>query len=64
LPDLDVRLLVLFHRADNAYRRPDVLEESLDSVLWFENRLAEEKLLTEMPPEGHHKRLDWQSDAG
>ena len=60
-PGLDLRLLVLFHRADNAYRRPAGLDESQDSVLWFENRLVEENLLADMPSEGRNERLNWKS---
>lgn len=44
-PTLDLRLLVLFHRADNAYRRPGGSDESQDSVTWFENRLLAERLV-------------------
>jgi putative nucleotidyltransferase with HDIG domain len=60
-PDsLDLGLLVRFHRADNGYRRSSVREESVDPVLWFENRLVSESLLAHLPPEGKDQRLDWQ----
>lgn len=61
-PGLDLNLLVLFHRADNAYRRPEQADESLDSVLWFENRLLSEGLLVHLPREGKDKRLDWADE--
>lgn len=59
---VDLDLLVRFHRADNGYRRAPVLEESVDPVFWFENRLVEEGLLQVLPPEGRDKRIEW-SDA-
>jgi putative nucleotidyltransferase with HDIG domain len=58
-PGLDLRLLVLFHRADNAYRRPPKLEESIDPVLWFENRLVDQGLVASLPEPGRNKRLAW-----
>jgi hypothetical protein len=57
--NVDLELLVRFHRADNAYRRNLALDESIDSVLWFENRLVEEGLLESLPPEGQNERLEW-----
>ncbi len=57
--NLDLNLLVLFHRADNAYRRPERLDESMDSVVWFENRLIELNLVDELPTEGKDCRLAW-----
>lgn len=59
-PGLDLRLLVLFHRADNAYRRPAQLDESVDSVFWFENRLLAEGLLESLPEAGRDQRLSWR----
>lgn len=56
---VDLRLLVLFHRADNGYRRAATLDESVDPVFWFENRLVAEALLDELPREGKDQRLDW-----
>jgi hypothetical protein len=50
---------VLFHRADNGYRRASTLDESVDPVFWFENRLLKEGLLHELPEEGKDKRFDW-----
>jgi hypothetical protein len=58
-PGLDNRLLVLFHRADNAYRRPERLDEAVDHVLWFENRLLAEGLLEALPAAGRDQRLSW-----
>jgi len=58
-PELDKRLLVLFHRADNAYRRPQQLDEAVDHVLWFENRLLAERLLESLPEAGRDQRLSW-----
>jgi putative nucleotidyltransferase with HDIG domain len=65
-PDcVDLELLVRFHRADNAYRRSPVREETVDPVLWFENRLVSEGLLARLPPEGKDQGLDWQpSNSG
>jgi hypothetical protein len=61
-PDsVDLDLLVRFHRADNAYRRSATLDESVDPVLWFENRVVEEGLLSELPREGKDQRLDWSA---
>ena len=60
---VDLELLVRFHRADSGYRRAPVLEESVDPVLWFENRLLEEGLLRALPPEGKDKRFDWKDVA-
>jgi hypothetical protein len=57
--ELDKRLLVLFHRADNAYRRPERVDESVDPVLWFENRLLAERLLESLPEAGRDQRLYW-----
>ena len=57
-PGVDLALLVRFHRADNAYRRPSELDESKDEVFWFENRLIEARLLQGLPPEGRDQRLD------
>jgi hypothetical protein len=51
-PALDLRLLVLFTRADNACRRPAVRDESHDPVTWLENRLLEERLIADLPREG------------
>ncbi len=56
---LDLSLLVLFHRADNAYRRPQVLTEATDSVIWFENQLIELKLLKALPLPGKDMRIEW-----
>lgn len=56
---VDLEILVRFHRADNAYRRAKVLEESVDGVFWFENRLVEEGLLLALPLEGKDQRLSW-----
>lgn len=56
---LDTRLLVLFHRADNAYRRPVHQDESIDYVRWFENRLIEEGLIASLPEAGRDQRLEW-----
>ena len=58
---LDLRLLVLFHRADNGYRRPGTLDETIDPVVWFERRLVAEGLLNELPVEGKDQRLQWRS---
>jgi hypothetical protein len=58
-PGLDLPLLVRFHRADNGYRRADRLDEAVDPVFWFENRLVDQGLLAELPPEGRDARLDW-----
>ena len=58
---VDLDLLVRFHRADNGYRRAPALDEAVDPVLWFENRLIEEGLLRELPPEGKDKRFEWIS---
>ena len=58
---LDLRLLVLFHRADNGYRRPGTLDETIDPVVWFERRLVAEGLLNELPAEGKDQRLQWRS---
>ena len=58
-PELDLRLLVLFHRADNAYRRAEQLDETVDPVLWFENRLVAESLLESLPEAGRDQRLSW-----
>jgi hypothetical protein len=61
-PDqVDLELLVRFHRADNGYRRAPVLDESVDPVFWFENRLVDEGLLKVLPPEGQDKRFEWRS---
>jgi hypothetical protein len=57
---VDLRLLVLFHRADNGYRRADRIDESIDPVFWFENRLVEEGLVDSLPPEAKDQRLDWK----
>jgi hypothetical protein len=56
-PNLDLALLVLFHRADNAYRRPPVLAENIDPVTWFETQLLEQGLLRELPSPGKNQRL-------
>jgi len=56
---VDLELLVRFHRADNGYRRAPVLDETVDPVLWFENRLLEEGLIGMLPPEGKDKRMEW-----
>lgn len=56
---LDVPLLVLFHRTDNAYRRPVDPDESIDYVRWFENRVLEEQLILSLPEAGRDERLDW-----
>jgi len=58
-PAVDLPLLVRFQRADNEYRRAPMLEESVDAVLWFENRLLDERLLSSLPPEGKDQRLNW-----
>ncbi|MBF0497544.1 MAG: HDIG domain-containing protein [Deltaproteobacteria bacterium] len=58
-PGLDLNLLVVFNRIDNAYRRPVEIDESVDSVRWFENRLIEERLIPSLPEAGRDKRLDW-----
>lgn len=55
-PELDLALLVRFQRADNGYRRAPVLDEAVDPVLWFENRVLAEHLLAELPPEGKDQR--------
>lgn len=57
---VDLELLVRFHRADNAYRRSAVREESVDPVLWFESRLLGEGLLARLPSERRDQGLDWQ----
>ena len=59
-PGLDLELLVLFHRADNGYRRPDKLDESVDPTLWFESRLLAEGLLVALPDAGRDQRLLWK----
>lgn len=56
---LDLPLLIRFHRADNAYRRPPSLVEQKDPVFWFENRLLAEGLVRELPPEGKDQRFEW-----
>lgn len=56
---VDLELLVRFHRADNGYRRAASLDEAVDAVFWFENRLLETGLLQRLPPEGKDQRLDW-----
>lgn len=60
---VDLDLLVRFHRADSGYRRAPVLDESVDPVLWFENRLLEEGLLRALPSEGKDQRFDWKDVA-
>lgn len=60
---VDLDLLVRFHRADNGYRRAPVLDDSVDPVFWFENRLVEEGLLQELPSEGKDKGYDWRGPA-
>ena len=60
--NVDLKLLVLFHRADNAYRRAPTLDVAADPVLWFETQLVDEGLLAELPPEGKDQRFNW-SDA-
>jgi hypothetical protein len=62
-PGLDLRLLVLFHRADNAYRREEVGDAWRDSVAWFENRLLEEELVGRLPSQGRDEVLQWQPSA-
>ena len=57
---LDLRLLVLFHRADNDYRRSPIIEESKDPVFWFENQLLVFELLSALPTEGKDRALNWQ----
>ncbi len=59
--DLDVCLLVLFHRADNAYRRANVLSPQTDAVCWFENALLTQDIvkLGELPAEGQDERRNW-----
>lgn len=57
--EVDLPLLVRFHRADNAYRRVAVCSETTDPVRWFEQRLVDEGLLAELPPEGQDQRLEW-----
>ncbi len=57
--ELDLALLVRFHRADNAYRRPQNGDESTDSVIWFEQQLLQEGLVRELPPEGKDQILNW-----
>lgn len=56
---LDLRLLVLFHRADNAYRRRVDRDESIDYVRWFENRIVEERLIASLPEAGRDQRFEW-----
>lgn len=56
---LDLELLVLFHRADNAYRRPEFMTEANDSVLWFEKQLLSQDLLPSLPEPGKDQRLAW-----
>ena len=59
-PDnVDLTLLVLFHRADNAYRRPTTLDMAADPVFWFETMLVDEGLLAGLPLEGKDQRFDW-----
>lgn len=58
---LDLNLLVMFHRADNAYRRPVNLVEHEDPVFWFENRLLAEGLSRDLPIEGKDQRYLWRS---
>jgi hypothetical protein len=60
--NLDLRLLVLFHRADNAYRRPVDPDEAIDYARWFENRLIEEKLIATLPEAGRDQRWAWIPD--
>jgi HD domain len=60
---VDLPLLVRFHRADNGYRRAPTLDESVDPVFWFENRLLEERLLDVLPQEGKDRRFEW-NEAG
>lgn len=57
---LDLELLVLFHRADNACRRPDVITEANDEVFWFENQLVRLGLLATLPERGKDQRIIWK----
>ena len=59
--DLDVVLLILFHRADNAYRRAAILSPATDTVCWFENTLVTEAILGfgNLPTEGQDERRKW-----
>ncbi|WP_230970278.1 HD domain-containing protein [Nitrogeniibacter aestuarii] len=56
---LDTRLLILFHRADNAYRRPVSDDESIDHVRWFENSLIREGVVSSLPEAGQDRRMEW-----
>ena len=58
---LDVCLLILFHRADNAYRRPQQLDQAVDPVLWFEKTLSAEGIvgIGKLPQQGENKRRLW-----
>jgi hypothetical protein len=56
---LDLPLLVRFHRADNAYRRPENGDESTDPVIWFEQQLLADGLARALPREGKDQTLRW-----
>ncbi len=61
--NLDLSLLVLFHRADNAYRRPALLDEATDSVYWFENKLIELGLVRDLPAPGKDCKIAWSQSV-
>lgn len=58
--ELDLSLLILFHRADNAYRRSDLHTVEGDPVSWFENALLEEDLIRRLPQEGRDEPIRWK----
>lgn len=61
--ELDLALLILFHRADNAYRSSDLQTVEGDPVLWFENALLEEGLSRKLPEPGKNERIRWKDAA-
>jgi hypothetical protein len=55
--NLDRRLLVLFHRADNCFRRADIRDDAHDHVFWLEHQLVACGLLAELPEAGKDQKL-------
>ncbi len=60
-PTLDLELMVLFHRADNGYRRVPIASFETDPVFWFEATLLREGLLPALPEPGRDARWDWHA---
>jgi hypothetical protein len=56
---VDLPLCVLFHRADNGYRRAPERRHDVDAVAWFEDTLVAEGLMSHPPPQGRDQRLTW-----